>query len=331
MRIGSLRKGPNDIHLIKSYVAKAESWRTKIQSWHHLLPFAGLRQDIIYFPWNSAAISHLPLFDFGSPVILSCRGSQVNVAPFGPQGSQLKKELAKTFEKATAVHCVSEAILNEATKYGLDPQKATVIRPAVDPEFFFPSVAEATPSNTFRITAVGGLIWKKGYDYALQSIRALKDRAINLQFNIVGSGDERDRVLFTIRDLGLQDVVRLHGSNPPEKVREILRSTDVLLLSSLCEGISNAVLEGMACGLPVVTTNCGGMREAVTDGVEGLVVPTRDVGAMSEALQVLWQDPQLRRRMGKAGRQRVEKSFSLSRQVQQFLSLCEQTAEIRVS
>lgn len=328
MRIRALPGGSNDIRLFKTYVGQAESWRKRVQSWHQLLPFAGLRPDIIYFPWNSAAISYLPLFDLGSPVVLSCRGSQVNVAPLTPHRFELKEGLSKTFRKAAAVHCVSEAILNEATKYGLDPQKANVIRPAVDPEFFFPPAEEANHSDTFRITTTGALIWLKGYEYALQSIRALKDRGINLRFDFVGGGPELDRVLFTIRDLDLEDVVRLHGSNPPEKVREFLQNSDVFLLSSLSEGISNALLEGMACGLPVVTTDCGGMREAVTDGVEGFVVPVRDVEAISEALQVLCENPQLRRRMGKAGRQRVEKSFSLSRQVEQFLSLCERTAQV---
>lgn len=328
MRIESLTREHNDVRLFKTYVGQAETWRKRVQSWHRLLPFAGLRPDIIYFPWNSAAISYLPLFDLGSPVVLSCRGSQVNVAPLGPQRFQFKEELAETFRKAAAVHCVSEAILNEATKYGLDPQKANVIRPAVDPEFFSPRAEKANHNDTFRITTTGALIWRKGYEYALQSIRALKDRGISMRFNIVGGGPERDRVLFTIRDLDLEDVVRLHGPQSPERVREFLQSSDVFLLSSLSEGISNALLEAMACELPVVTTDCGGMREAVTDGVEGFVVPVRDVDAISEALQMLWENPQLRMRMGKAGRQRVEQSFSLSRQVDQFLSLCQQTAQV---
>jgi glycosyltransferase involved in cell wall biosynthesis len=329
MRIRSLTAGSSDVRLFKTHVRQSESWRKRVQNWHQLLPFAGLRSDIIYFPWNSAAISYLPLFDLGFPVVLSCRGSQVNVAPLGPQGSELKKDLSKTFRKAAATHCVSEAILNEATKYGLNPQKATVIRPAVDPEFFSPPAEDSNQRDTFRITTTGALIWKKGYEYALQSIRVLKDRGINLQFNILGDGPERDRVVFTIHDLELNDVVQLHGQNSPEKVREVLRNSDVFLLSSLTEGISNAVLEAMACGLPVVTTDCGGMREAVTDGVEGFVVPVNDVEAMSEALHTLCQNPQLRKRMGNAGRQCVEKSFSLTRQVQQFLSLCEQTAQVR--
>ncbi len=327
MRIRYLNRKSSHVRLFESHVRQAVSWRERIQSWHKLLPFVGLRSDVIYFPWNSAAISYLPLFELGMPVILSCRGTQVNIAPLNPERSQLKEELATTFRKAAAVHCVSQAILNEATKYGLESKKADVIRPAVDPTFFFPAT-QVHPSNIFRISTTGGLSWRKGHEYALQSIRALKDRGINLHFNIIGEGPERERLLYSVRDLKLEAVVRLHGRKTPEGVRELLQSSDVFLLSSLSEGISNALLEAMACGVPVVTTDCGGMGEVVTDGVEGFVIPVRNVDAITEALKRLFEDPALRKRMGNAGRQRVENSFSLSQQIDQFLSLCERTAQV---
>jgi len=101
----------------------------------------------------------------------------------------------------------------------------------------------------------------------------------------------------------------------------------VFLLSSLSEGISNAALEAMACGLPVVTTDCGGMREAVTDGIEGFVVPVRDPEAMAEALLRLWKDPELRRRMGEAARERVLREFRLDQQISAFLALFKDVIE----
>jgi glycosyltransferase involved in cell wall biosynthesis len=93
------------------------------------------------------------------------------------------------------------------------------------------------------------------------------------------------------------------------------------VLPSLTEGISNAALEAMACGLAVVTTGCGGMREAVTDGVEGLVVKTRDIAGMAAALERLAKDSRLRRRLGEAARAAVSKRFSLVRQTDEFLRL----------
>ena len=327
MRIRSFAGESSHVRLFGSHARQAVSWRKRIQSWHRLLPFVGLRADVIYFPWNSAAISYLPLFGLGMPVILSCRGSQVNVTPLNPERSQLRDGLTRTFQKAKAVHCVSQAIRDEATHYGLDPNKAAVIPPAVDLMFFRPA-AQVAPGNTFRITTTGGLHWRKGYEYALLAISNLANRGVKVQFDIVGDGPERERLLYCISDLNLEKIVRLHGPKTPEGVRELLHSSDVFLLSSLSEGISNAVLEAMACAVPVVTTDCGGMGEVVTDGVEGFVTPVRDVDAITEALTRLFEDPALRRRMGNAGRERVQEAFSLSGQVDQFLSLCERTARV---
>lgn len=328
----AVAKGRSDIQLFRVHVKETQNWRARFYRWYQLLPFAGVRSDVIYFPWNSAAISYLPLFDLGCPVVLSCRGSQVNIAPLNPQRS-MKQSLLMTFQKAAAVHCVSEAIKCEAEQYGLEAEKAKVIRPAVNPDFFSPlhTSREAIQASVFRITMIGTFVWCKGYEYALQAIRELKDNGINVRLIILGDGPERQRVLYTINDLELNDVVELHGRNSPEYVREVLQRTDAFLLTSLSEGISNAVLEAMACGVPVVTTDCGGMREAVTNGVEGLVVPARDTSAIARALADLSEHPEVRLRMGVAGRQRIERSFALSQQVQDFLSLCRCLSTERVS
>jgi glycosyltransferase involved in cell wall biosynthesis len=104
----------------------------------------------------------------------------------------------------------------------------------------------------------------------------------------------------------------------PEDVRDALRGADVLLHPSLSEGMPTVMLEAMACALPVVVTDVGGVREAVTDGVEGIVVPPRDPQALAAALERLRRDPALGRRMGEAGRRRVQAEFTLERQLDQF-------------
>jgi glycosyltransferase involved in cell wall biosynthesis len=128
-----------------------------------------------------------------------------------------------------------------------------------------------------------------------------------------------------VDDLGLDDSVKLLGQLDPEHVRDRLHAADAFLLSSLSEGISNAALEAMACGLPIVTTDCGGMREAIDDGVEGFVVPVREPRAMAEALARLALDPDLRRRMGRAARRRVEREFDLEHQIDRWAELCRRT------
>ena len=308
--------------LSKTQFRSWSSIRETLITWSRLFPFAGKEFDIIYFPWNSAAIQYLPLFDRGCPVIVSCRGSQINIAPHNPERYNIRLGLHITFHRAAAVHCVSEAIKNEAMKYGLNPRKAWVIRPAVDPHFFYPAnKRDQREKDVFKLISVGSLIWRKGYEYALTAVRLLVDHGVPVYYEIIGDGPERKRVLYTIHDLELDEHVRLVGQLSPRKVRDHLQAADVFVLSSLSEGISNAVLEAMACGLPVVTTDSGGMREAVWNGVEGYVVPVRNPEAMKNALLRLWKNPDLRVEMGVRARKRILHEFTLERQISSFLKL----------
>ena len=294
---------------------------------HRLLPIIGHDFDIIHFHWNSAAIDYLPFYElFNAGIIISCRGAQVNIAPHNPQRSDIVAGLRKTFEKADLIHCVSDAIMQEAHQYGLKQAKARVIRAGIDIDFFHPpEKKEVTGKGPVQIITVGSLIWRKGYEYALPAIRRLIDGGHNIIFKIICSGQaeklSRMRVLFTIDDLGLDKSVELILGASPEEVRQRLWESDIFLLSSLSEGISNAALEAMACGLPVVTTDCGGMREAVTDGTEGLVAEVRDTQALAKALERLIKEPKLRQEMGQAGRERIVRDFTLKRQVEQFIQL----------
>jgi len=302
--------------------AKRYSLRARLNRLLSTTRLARLNPKIVHFEWNSAAIDYGVLSEiWNCPQVVSCRGSQVNIRPYLLNSEAFVQGLRQSFERATAVHCVSEAIRQEAVNFGLDPAKACVIRPAVDPEFFYAAPKEHARKAGFLVVTTGSLIWRKGYEYALLAIRRLVDRGVDVHFEIIGDGPERERVLYTIDDLDLKGRVQLVGRLAPEQVRVHLQRADVFLLSSLSEGISNAVLEAMACGLPVVTTDCGGMREAVTDGVEGFVVPVRDPDCLAAALFRLAQHPHLRETMGQAARERILKEFTLKQQAEKFLHL----------
>ena len=160
--------------------------------------------------------------------------------------------------------------------------------------------------------------------YGIQAIRKVVDAGIPVTFTIVGDGPERQRVLYTIDDLGLHDHVRLLGRLSPIAVRDELRQSDIFILPSLAEGFCNAAIEAMGCSLPVVMTNCGGSLEGVTDGVEGFIVPIWDPEAMAEGILRLARDPALRQTMGHAARARVIRDFTVKRHVQEFADLLEE-------
>jgi len=313
--------GLNKLAFLWRYATKGSprAWLNRLLSAAVLMR---LKPKIVHFEWNSAAISYSVLSEiWNCPQVVSCRGSQVNIRPYLLNSEAFVQGLRQSFERATAVHCVSEAIRQEAVNFGLDPAKACVIRPAVDPEFFYPLEERRPKEAIFRVVSVGALIWGKGYEYALVAVRELVERGVAVHYEIIGDGPERQRVLYTIDDLGLTEQVRLIGKLSPVEVRDRLQQAEAFLLSSHSEGISNAVLEAMACGLPVVTTDCGGMREAVADGVEGFVVPVRDPAAMAEALRKLAEDPDLRTAMGARARERVLREFTLEQQIQRFFCL----------
>lgn len=281
--------------------------------------------DVLYLPWTATAVDDPRVFDLGPPVVLSCRGAQVNVAPWNPDRRALRDGLPAAFDRAAGVHCVSDAIVREAATHGLDPAKATVIRPAVDLARF-----PATPppaGRPPRLVSVGRLQWRKGYEYALLAVRRLLDAGHEVTYDIVGDEADGGATRFTVHDLGLADLVTLTPPQDRDGVARRLVAADLLLLPSLSEGIANAALEAMACARPVVVTDCGGMTEAVTDGVEGRVVPVRDAVALSDATaEVLAADLDHRTRMGRAGRARVEAAHDLRDQVQAFAALLRSVA-----
>ncbi len=318
----AILRSPRVVGRFWRFASGQRSFSERLRVLNRLLPYAGVPCDVIYFPWNSAAIDYLPLFEIDRPVVVSCRGSQVNVAPHDPRRS-VREGLPVTFRKASLVHCVSQAIEAEAGRYGLDPKKSRVIQTGVDPSFFSP-VDTREPSDRIRVVTTGRLDWNKGLTYGLQAIRGLVDAGVPVMFSIIGDGPDRQRILFAIDDLGLHDSVRLLGRLAPIAVRDELRRSDIFILPSLTEGLSNAAVEAMGCGLPVVLTDVGGAREAVVDGVEGFVVPLWDSPAMTEAVRNLARDPQLRMRMGRAARERVLRDFTAERHFREFVGLFEE-------
>jgi glycosyltransferase involved in cell wall biosynthesis len=300
------------------------------------LPLVRMRPDIVHFEWNTTAVDYLPLFDvWGCPVVTSARGSDISVYPHVPGLEHYSTRLPYVLSRASAVHCVSECTRDEAAAFGLDPAKAWVVRPALDPEAFRPRPDNGRPAGgPLNVVMVAWLRWEKGWEYALEAIRALLDRGVAARLDIVGEvpeergawRGERQRILHTVTDLELQRHVRLYGAAVSADIARRLHGGDVFLHTSVTEGLPNAVLEAMACELPVVVTECGGLPEAVTDGVEGFVVAPRSPEQVADALARLSRDPGLRQRMGRAGRAKIRSGFTLEHEHGAFLTMYRQVA-----
>lgn len=294
--------------------------RRALKAWLLAVPLVVGSFDLIHFAYSGIALAYQDCFPLLAPACLltSCRGTAERVTPLVK--AERAAELAQLFPQLDRIHCVSGDMQRTVEGYGARPQQIFVNHPAIDVNQFRRDTPYPRKTNgPYSLISVGRLEWLKGIEYALVAIRSLVDAGYDVHYEIVGTGAAEDSIRFAVHDLGLTGVVTLHGRQPGDVVRQKLLAADIYLLPSLSEGISNAALEAMAMEIPLVSSTAGGMAEAITDGVEGFLVPSRDAAAMAQATSRLLDTPQLRQQMGQAGRRRIETQFHLQRQIDCFL------------
>ena len=296
--------------------AEAADASTGVRRLARYCGFLGRQADVIHFEFIglSRLYAGLPPL-LTAPMVVSCRGNEINLLEQQPLAEQ--RAVIERLRSARAVHCVSQAIADIVRRTSGRESDIWVNRPAVDPAEIRPKEAYLAPEPPLIITT-GRLVWKKGHDYLLTALHILHRRGVSFRAQIVGDGPMLDSLRFTIDDLGLSSIVELAGAMTPAMVLQLLRRAEIFVLSSHEEGISNAVLEAMATGLPVVSTDAGGMSEVIRDGVDGHLVRARDTMALAASLEHLIGDAAARERMGRAARERIVQEFSLHRQASVF-------------
>jgi len=166
---------------------------------------------------------------------------------------------------------------------------------------------------------VGNLHPWKGFDVFIRIAAAVNASRPDARFLIVGDGTEHQRLKQMARELHLEQSVTFAGARGD--IPEMLALMSVFVLSSPAEGLPNAVLEAMACGLPVVASNVGGVPETVSNGETGFLVSPGDAAGFAEKILQLLNDPTHARQMGEAGRRKVVEQFSCERLVENMQAL----------
>ena len=169
------------------------------------------------------------------------------------------------------------------------------------------------------ISVTARLHEKKGHTYLFQAVERLRPRYPHLRVLLVGDGPQRAALEAECQERGLSDVVTFLGMR--QDVADLLAASDISVLPSLLEGLGLVVLEAMAMRCPVVATRGGGTVELMEDGVHGLLVPPADVAALSDALERLMTDGQLRAALVENGYQHVLADFSFERMMQETETL----------
>ena len=174
---------------------------------------------------------------------------------------------------------------------------------------------------------IGRLAPQKAVDDLLSALDLLQHTEPDLRTLIVGDGPLRERLRDRAHAFTLDETVKFLGHR--DDVPRLLAASDLLVLPSLYEGSPNVVLEAMRSRKPVVATAAPGTTEVVDDGATGRLVPMRDFVALARGIRDLIRDPELARRMGEAGRARVEAEFRAATMVDRFANLYEEIARAK--
>lgn len=290
------------------------------------LHFVGHKADILHveFDVQGAGIVDLKAF-LKCKILLSGRGAL--------QRTSLLDEFpdlpSYLFRHADGYHFISEYLRRNSLKMGLPLSTRTwIVEPAIDLTLFTTLSSRSFENSPIRLITVARLDWSKGHEFAMDAVALVAQSGLSVEYTIVGDGNYREPAEFAARQYGLfqSGVIGFAGSVSREQVIKYLHNADIMILASLSEGFCNAVIEGQAAGLPVVCSDAGGLPENIEDGVTGFVVPRRNPEAMAEKIIQLARDPELRCRMGEAGRERAIGRFELNKQIEAFSRLYQELA-----
>ncbi len=259
----------------------------------------------------------------GLPIIAKVAGGGAN----GDFARLRRTGLARglpLLRRLSRVVAVSAAIEAELLAHGFAPDRIARIPNGVDVGRFAPAPdPEAARAQAGlgpeTVLFLGRLSPEKGLDAALSAWSRVAPRHPGARLVLVGDGSARSSLEAQARTLGLGETVRfLPERSDPEVV---LRASQIFLLPSRSEGMSNALLEAMATGLACVATHIGGNNELLEHGTTGLLVPPGDAPALANALVALLEDPGLRTRLGRAARTVAIERYAMDRVVRRYADL----------
>jgi sugar transferase (PEP-CTERM/EpsH1 system associated) len=225
-------------------------------------------------------------------------------------------------------------------RVGVPAHRIQQIYNGVDTARFCPTPSGRTPikgcpfqdSGLWLVGTVGRMdAVKDQTNLARGFVRALRLRPEarrRMRLVLVGDGRLKGPVEAILQEAGARDLVWLPGERAD--VPRLLQGIDCFVLPSLAEGVSNTILEAMACGLPVIATQVGANSELVEDGITGRLVPAGDSEALARDIIAYFDDPAMAKRHGRAGRHRAEQSFSLELMVEHYHRLYTDLVRTRV-
>jgi glycosyltransferase involved in cell wall biosynthesis len=280
--------------------------------------------DLMHVYFGNTGVHLLPLIErWDRPCVVSFHGMDVQRRE---TERGYEANLKKLLRLVPLVLVRSRSIAEQLIELDCDPKKIRLNRTGIPLDGFPYLVRNAPADGAWTIVQACRLVPKKGLATALQAFASFAKAIPKSRFLIAGDGPLRKELEELSQKLGLQKTVVFLGFLGQIELRELYEKAHIFLHPSELppdsnqEGVPNSMLEAMAGGLPVVATRHGGIPEAVTDGLNGWLVPERDVEGLTRSLFRLVADPARWQAMGAAASETVAVEFAQSRQVESLES-----------
>ena len=315
------------------------SLRRAINPWHDLRAYLAIRKILRVFrpevvhthSAKAGILGRAAAWSLHIPVVIHT----VHGAPFHPYQSRVAKTFIIACEKWAARRChafvsVADAMTDLMVNAGIaDRSRFTTIYSGMEITPFLHSANHRTAmrqrlgytEENVVIGTIARLFHLKGHDDILAAAEAIIPRHRHVRFLWVGDGILRGRLEEEIHHRGWSGLFHLAGLVPPEELPHWLAAMDIVVHTSLREGLARVLPQALLAGKPVVSYDIDGAREVVISGETGYLIPPRDIPRLTTAMDDLIKSPRLRESLGEAGRKRCVEAFDRNKMSQQIRQL----------
>ena len=286
------------------------------------------KYDIIHSHFGANGLFVVSLKDMGlikGKVITSFHGYDMS-SYMTSHGNDVYNPL---FSKGDLFTPISNHWKIKLMQMGCPEQKILVHRMGIDIDKF--RIISTKPRKSkVKILTVARLVEKKGIRYGIEAVTAVSKRYQGIEYLIVGDGSLRTSLDNLIKELQIEGIVKLLGWREQNEIIQLMQEADILLAPSVTgsdddqEGIPAVLMEAMATGLPIISSNHSGIPELVQDGVNGFLVPERNTELLAERLLYLIEHHERCKEIGRAGRSTIEKDYDINKLNDKLVNIFEQ-------
>jgi colanic acid/amylovoran biosynthesis glycosyltransferase len=320
LALASLFKPNGFSRILKVLIAIIKSDGSTLKRINVLNSIHGIDADILHIQWPSLlSFCEMILDKTSCKIILSQRGYHINVRPFVEKDNI--NFLKEWYPHIDAFHSVSKATREKSNLIFHSTNKLDkVIYSGIDYNTI-PFFENYSKGGILKIISVGRPHWIKGYSFMIKVCEELKNRKINFQYTIIGA-KANEELTYLVEEFGLSSHVKLTSKLPQQDVFTMIRESSLFVLPSIEEGLANVVIEAMTIGIPVITTNVGGMPEIVNHNTTGWLVPYNDVQSSVKQIEdFIKLDNKTVENIRVNARKKIEEQHNINNMILEFESL----------